>query len=338
MQINDFSKPLTSKSLNESLAKQFGCNINLAEFTDGQLQDARNKLRTKLSQFEVSESFDGITSNHEYQKTRMFLDVINQEIFEREMSPSEISKENQIKQKVDKSSMKKDMQKQYGKEKGKEVYFATIRKRAMSESVPESWIESAISRITLGECDTDELKSELKVRYDLSESQASWMLCENEETRAEIIMATKDMVDRVTGWIEDTAAMQAEQLLELIDSIKMELGSDTAEQYSSIVRQSLGSLYTTLEDSRKLLTQGLDIVSGNQVETMGDASHDNEPLATGGVTLEPAAAPEPSDVEPESPEPPEEFPATPSVASRMKRESIDYRAKLNKLLETSKKK
>ena len=334
MQINDFSKPMTSKALNESLAKTFGCNINLAEFTDGQLQDARNKLRTKISQFEVSESFDSINSNHDYQKTRMFLDVINQEIFEREMSADELEKEQQLKNKADKSSMKKSMQKQYGKEKGKQVYFATIRKRAMSESVPESWIDSAISRITLGECDTEELKSELKVRYDLSESQASWMLCENEETRAEIIMATKDMVDRVTGWIEDTAAMQAEQLLELIDSIKTELGADAASQYSTIVRQSLGTLYTTLEDSRELLTQGLDLVSGNQVETMGSSAHNNEPLTTGGIAEPNDTVPEPAAVAPdENTEQP-----TPQISNRLKRESINYRQELNRLIETSKKK
>lgn len=261
MQISDFSKPVTSYALNESLAKSFGCNINLEAFTDGQLQDARNKLRTKISQFEVTESFDSINNSHEYQKTRMFLDVINQEIFEREMSAAEKSKEEKIKKTADKSKMKPNMQKQYGKEKGKEVYFATIRKRAMSESVPVSWIESAIHRINLGECDTEELKSELKVRYDLSESTASWMLCENEEVKAEIIMATKDMVDRITGWLEDTAAMQAEQLLELLDSIKTEHGADLAEQYSTVVRQSLGNLYTCLEDSRQLLSQGLDIVT-----------------------------------------------------------------------------
>ena len=38
-----------------------------------------------------------------------------------------------LKKKYDKSDMKKSMQKQYGKEEGKKVYFATIRKQAMGE-------------------------------------------------------------------------------------------------------------------------------------------------------------------------------------------------------------
>ena len=162
MQIRELSQPMTSKKLNESLAKKFGYRINLEQFNDVQLEDARNKLRTRISQFEVNESFDSMLENTEYQKTRMFLDVINQEILEREMTKSEKTKEKEIKKKVDKSGMKKSKQKQYGAEKGKQIYFATIRKRAMDESVPESWINSALQRIELGESDREELKAELK--------------------------------------------------------------------------------------------------------------------------------------------------------------------------------
>ena len=56
MQVKDFSKPITSKALNESLAKKFGYKINLEQFSDIQLEDVRNKLRTEISQFECNES------------------------------------------------------------------------------------------------------------------------------------------------------------------------------------------------------------------------------------------------------------------------------------------
>ena len=47
MNIREISKPVTAKALNESLAKRFGKKINLEAFTLEQLEDARNKLRTK---------------------------------------------------------------------------------------------------------------------------------------------------------------------------------------------------------------------------------------------------------------------------------------------------
>ena len=82
MQISEFTKPITAKALNESLAKRFGKKINLSSFTLEQLQDARNKLRTQLFNVETNESFDSV-QNSAYQKSRLMLDVLNAEISER---------------------------------------------------------------------------------------------------------------------------------------------------------------------------------------------------------------------------------------------------------------
>jgi hypothetical protein len=72
MQIREFSKPVTAAKLNESLAKRFGTKINVdvTKFTTEQLQDARNKLRTKLSQNETTESFDAVQTK-EHTKHRL---------------------------------------------------------------------------------------------------------------------------------------------------------------------------------------------------------------------------------------------------------------------------
>ena len=84
MKLNDLKKPLTANALNESLAKTFGTRIALDKFTVEQLENARNKLRTQLSQVETSEQFESVHSSDTYQKAKMFLDVINQEMLERE--------------------------------------------------------------------------------------------------------------------------------------------------------------------------------------------------------------------------------------------------------------
>lgn len=56
-----------------------------------------------------------------------------EEISEREMTSSEMSKEKRLKNKYDPSNMKASMKKQYGPERGEQVYFATIRKKAMEQ-------------------------------------------------------------------------------------------------------------------------------------------------------------------------------------------------------------
>ena len=65
-------------------------------------------------------------------------DELMQEIYERTMTASEKRKDTMLKKKYDDSDMKKNMQAQYGKEEGKKVYFATIRKQAMKKEEVES--------------------------------------------------------------------------------------------------------------------------------------------------------------------------------------------------------
>ncbi len=55
-------------------------------------------------------------------------------VSEREMTKAEMKKEKKLKNKYDTSAMKKSMIKQYGKERGTQIYFATIRKQAMADS------------------------------------------------------------------------------------------------------------------------------------------------------------------------------------------------------------
>ena len=312
MQIQDLSQPVTSQKLNEGLAKNFGYKLKLEQFTDVQLEDARNKLRTQLSQMELSESYDSILESPTYQKTRGLLDVINQEIFEREEAASA------------ETNVTTEM-----KPVSEQALISAIRHRSQQMSVPESWINNAIKRIQLGESDRQELAAELTLRYDLSESQASWMLLEGEEQKAENILSTKDMVGKITNWIEDTAAMKADQLLELVDSIRVEQGSEVAQQFNETVSAALESLYTALVSTREGLSNGLAIVSGEQVETMGAGTPGSD-VTTGLGTELPATGEE-------LPAPAEELPAPAAEAGRMKRESVEYSRRLGMLLSSKKK-
>jgi hypothetical protein len=321
MQIRELSKPITSTKLNESLAKNFGYKLKLEQFNDVQLSDVQNKLRTELSQLEMNESFDSLSGSPAYQKTRALLDVINQEIMERDEAD-----EDDIDVEEDEEAT---MKKQKKNESVNQYRANAIGQRARGFSVPQSWINGAINRIHLGESDNSELKAELSIRYDLTESQASYILAEGEEDKAEIIMATKDMVDRITGWLEDVAAMKAEQLLELMDSIRETQGSDVAQQYQDAVKPALEAVYTALETSRTGLSTGLSLVSGGEAPTMGAPAPTGGLPSMGGDAMAGMAA----DM---SGAPEEATPPAPEVG-REKRESIDYSRKLGMLLASKKK-
>jgi len=93
-------------------------------------------------------------------------------------------------------------------------------------------------------------------------------------------MAAKDMVDRVTGWMEDTAEMQTESMLELADAIRDEMGSEKSEAFISSVKPALESLYSAMESTRGTLTAGVGMLTGEEelAATMGDEPVEEPPM------------------------------------------------------------
>jgi hypothetical protein len=82
MKTSDIAKPLTAKALNESLFKQYNVKVNFDKYTREQLEDARNKYRTRLAQVESSANFNDLLKNETYQRDKFVLDVLNTRIKE----------------------------------------------------------------------------------------------------------------------------------------------------------------------------------------------------------------------------------------------------------------
>jgi hypothetical protein len=96
MNVLDLNKPITSKQLTENFKKQFGSNVNLEEYGREQLEDMRNKLRTRVFQQEHSLKYDELSTNEAYQKDQALLKILNTRI--KEMLGEDIKK---IKDKLD---------------------------------------------------------------------------------------------------------------------------------------------------------------------------------------------------------------------------------------------
>ena len=245
MNIREFTRPASAKVLNESLAKKFGSKINIESFTTEQLQDARNKIRTALSQTETNEAFDAVQDTS-YQKNKLFLDVLNTAIEERD------------------------------------------------DNIVDA-IDEAIQ------------------------------VTEGEEDKAELVMAAKDMVDRLTGWMEDTAEMQTESMLELADAIRDEMGSEASEAFTALVKPALESMYGVMETTRGTLTQGVGQLTG-----------ETEPMDAMGAE-DPAADPEMEPTVDDDFEASEPAAGGEEPTGRTRRESIELSRKLGQILSSKKK-
>lgn len=307
MNINDLSHPKSSKALNESVAKQFGYKLNIDKFTMEQLRAARDSLVEQIAAFETSKSYDAVYESSEYQKNRMFLDVVTQAISERTLSKGEEAKREKYVKGMKK--VKGDFVNRYG-DRSADVMYATATKMAKTESVEEAM---------------DVLRGALN----------EGVLTEGEEEKAALIMSSRDMVDKLTGWLEDVASLKAEALLELLDSIRDELGSQTSQSFADKVKPALEELYTCLETNRQVLAQAVAILTGEEAPGMGA---EGAPTPAPGEGLEGAAG----EMEAAVAAGPDQFGASEAAtggteaAGRAKRESVEYSRKLGTILSSKK--
>ena len=399
MNIREMNKPLTSAVLNETMAKKFGTKIDVDSFTLEQLQDARNKIRTKQFDIETNESFSGLSQNRTYSKNKLFLDVLNAAISERaDIAEAKKAKPDFLD--VDKDGDKKEPMKKAVQDKKKKKTDEGIKLvnpksgKKIDITKPEGDAEYKKAKAA-GDFDDEEVKEgdgiyhdcakkfEHKVygectvipgehtlledgtvtHYDATfvkegetyivrnvavkdmhnviseghmhaskskrkKAKMESVIREGEEDKAELVMAAKDMVDRLTGWMEDTAEMQTESMLELADAIRDEMGAQQSESFTNAVKPALEQLYAAMESTRVALTGGVGMLTGEGVA----------PAADMGAEL-PAEEPVPGAEEMEPTVDTDEFAAAaPAVggeeeAGRERRESRNYAKK--KMIETS---
>jgi hypothetical protein len=322
MRITEFNSKVTAEKLNESVAQMFGQRINLESFTTEQLYDARNKLRTKVSQFENSSDYSAVYEDETHTKNKMFLDVLNRAIEEREAdAPQFTEMEQLVLSKVKEGIIAFEDLPQELQEKAKSPYAV-----GMAQAMKSTGDEPPLKKSTIKKA--HEIAKAVK-KNESTDAEGE-VITEGEEEKAEMIMAAKDMVDKITSWMEDTANMQAESMLSLIDSIRDELGSDVSMEFESIVKPALATVYTALESSRGQLTSGVQLLTGEGEPTEMMGGEEPAPEEVPGEEM---------DME----EPADEFAADATAAGgeeeagRATRESVEYSRRLATILAPKKK-
>jgi uncharacterized protein YicC (UPF0701 family) len=118
--------------------------------------------------------------------------------------------------------------------------------------------------------------------------QQRTQLNEGEVGNAEVLLAAKDMVDSVQDAIEKVGKMQNEQLPQLLDSIRDQIGSEQAEAFKGAVGETLNTLMQNLQAAREGVDNGVRVLSGEQVDQPMDLGGAPADLSGGDVSLPPA--------------------------------------------------
>ena len=106
----------------------------------------------------------------------------------------------------------------------------------------------------------------------VKEGLSTWLeqhrqqLVEGEVGNAEVLLAAKNMVDSIQDAIEKVGKMQNEQLPELLDSIRDQVGAEQAEGFKNAVGTTLETLMQNLQTAREGVDGGVRILTGEQVD------------------------------------------------------------------------
>lgn len=121
-------------------------------------------------------------------------------------------------------------------------------------------------------------RAETNPRYmellTVQESLNRWLdeqrsqLTEGEVGNAEVLLAAKDMVDSIQDTIEKVGKMQNEQLPQLLDSIRDQVGSEQADQFKQAVGSTLDQLMANLQAAREGVDSGVGILTGQAPQPM----------------------------------------------------------------------
>lgn len=339
-----------AKKLNESFAKTFGQKLKLESFTVAQLEDARNRIRTQLSQVRSTSGFNETVENEAYSKAQWMLDNINAELSERfeetAIHPVEESEDPGVELRRIVGAGDYDGLYELltsNTPAGKIVQDMYQDVSSESRLHPDDNFEEILD-IVMDRLESDYGPGEAEHGSNESQTQGNNMtrIRESAADKAGAVVVAKDMTDKVGRWIEELSGMENDQLISLGDTIRDEMGQEQAKAYLEAVAPAIQQALQNLKTTREILASGMRSLTGEEqsAEIIGA-----EPGAEGADM-----SAEPDMMNPEAPAGDEEFggfdteapadefaAAEPAVggaeeAGRMKRESIERQNTLLRVL------
>ena len=238
----ELTKPVTTESLLKEFESRFNQTMDLSKFSKEELEDTANHVRTKIHEITQNTHFGQELKNDSYQKNQMMLDIINQEISQRKlgeyggnMGSSIIGKAtDQIKDKLSKgqavSPADRKAAAQAMKTENPAMALGKVAAKAAGSAAGTAVANRAMNKLGMKE---------------------------GVEEQSELILAAKDMMDKVTGYLEDLASMKTEGMLELADRIRDEMGADKADAFMQKIQPAIEQAEATLTPTRQELDNGV---------------------------------------------------------------------------------
>lgn len=158
-----------------------------------------------------------------------------------------------------------------------ENYDYNLKLDGMSQERAERMAEKARKKVS----ESQDLNKRIKFNM-IAESLELWMqanvqteltsmvaegLDDESMEEAKVILAAKELSDKIQGMIEDAAKMQVQDLLPIVDAMKAELGAEEAEAFSTQADAALGGLVESLKTAKDEYDQAISAAQGQDIAT-----------------------------------------------------------------------
>jgi len=249
----ELTKPITTESLLKEFESRFSQTMDLGKFTREELEDYANKVRTRIHEITQNKHFGEELKDHDYQKNQMMLDILNQEINERAQTNEILPAVAAVGGRIAGSMAAKAGAGKIGQA------AATGAGQGVGQVAHDKVITPVQQKLAKGlNLDPDEKKIASKMMSDKD-------VKEGVEEQSELILAAKDMMDKVTSFLEDLASMKTEGMLELADRIRDEMGAEKSDAFLQKIQPAIEQAEATLATTRQELDNGVRILTGEEV-------------------------------------------------------------------------
>ena len=246
MNISDFDHGKTKlDKINKYLEETFGFSIKKEDVTHEAIRNILQKVRIKQSEIVNESNVKDFHEHPDYAKTIMVAEALA--IMLKEVSPTK----RKIKAKVKESKMAKKVVEHKGTTPHKHPH---PKVEAKQEDTKKEKVE-----------EVKKVKEDVNPRSTTLENLSTLM--EQDLDQAELVLAAKDMVDRLQKMAEDLAAMQVEDLMPLLDAMRESFGTEQANAFSASADATLAAALETIKATREQMDQSVMVLTGEGAPT-----------------------------------------------------------------------
>jgi len=255
MKLHDLAAPQKTKQIAKVMESHFGSTVAFDKLTPAQASAMLHKVRGLISEQRRQPGFHQSEQNPAYLK----LVMMEQGLAAAATAPAVDPTKTAAALALQRQQQQKQLQDQ----------LKTLKDQAKANQAQQQSIQQQLGQM-----------QESKIARRLREA--------SEVQQAQVVLASKDMVDQVQKMIEQTTSIQFKDLPALVDQIRNEVGYDVATQFNTDATAALSGLVQNLQVSKGQLEQALGVVTGQSPTVPGEELAAPDMGADLGAELPPA--------------------------------------------------